>query len=1784
MSRSLISSSLNDVPPGDTTDPTDEHLENACNAETSTKAMPLYHNVEAVIKDEENAVVNKRISDRTLNDDVDRTYYRHEEIVEELEQHSKAQKSYGEAEMWRYPDVASQHSRISQSANPNASILGSAQQVIFTKDVTPSIAGFTLPEVGGRITSTLQLAYCISLLDSSLISNEELSKTEHDWSQAMINNPDEQARLHTMATDITRAFVRDELKRPDIVIEATNLAAVLEYDEFRKLLQVFIDGIGKSLLLNFHLLDGLSLLIRNAPQENIDLDDLVKILELLGDRFQDTHQQSAQHIYRLVLTISRVLDSMVDSQVKGIKREQLHEPLSQYLKDLQKTPDPSMVYRAVYAYQALQYIPDDETILQTLLRRTGKVAKGVSGVVSAVKALNVNDFIKELMRVQESLAGASEAISMASDAYQNAKALVGSGQGFLESLQESFSSRKSAWYPALRGLDLLIQGGRLSEFETLIRQAPCRKDPAYQWGVCQRLGELAINMFWDINTRQCAISLLGEMYADDATWGQLASTKQLTLRILHKLSESSEGELASHAKGLLLDLEMNGDSEKRSLYQACMQEDQSSYLLAVTPPSHESSRLLDIVQNKPDVEAPLLQLKRERLKEHGRDVYILPRAKTSANATKTFDLTSNVQEFLDSGKKVFLVLGDSGSGKSTFNRALEINLWHKYSKTGGKKIPLFIHLPAMKDPKRDLIAERLRQANFTENQIIELKLYHRFVLICDGYDESQQTSNLYMTNQLNQPGQWQAQMVIGCRTEYIGSDYKTYFQPTGRNGSGGSELYQEAIVAPFNKKQVQDCIEQYVDSEKLLWRAEDYQRAFEQVPNLMDLVKNPFLLKLALDVLPRLLGVNSDFSIARITRVELYDEFVHQWIQRNHIRLTEIDLCPRDREALKVFLDEGFCQHGVRFMKDLAIAIYEEQGGNPVVHYSDHVDHKTWKKAFFDNCDGKNLLREAIPFIHSNGQYRFIHKSVLEYGISLAAYDPSARVETTQQEPRISRRGSTSSAFSFEDTASIDEPVVAMEQHLLDSPFGRKSFVHEPSVVQFLVERAQQQPDFRELLLAVIERSKTEKTARIAAANAITVLVRSGEQFNGADLKDIKIPGADLSYGIFDSARLDRADLRKTKLQNIWLRNANLNWAEMQGVQFGELPFLKEDDAVYQCAYWHDGKTLAVGLRNGSFSLYDTSSWEKIKEFGRFEGQQRWPLFSEASDQVAFIGPDYILGLLDVKTGNCFQVLKGHTDWANSVVYSPSGGKAASGGRDKTVRVWDIDTGECIHVLRGHDNAINSLAYSPCGYKIASAGFDGTIRLWNVETGECIHVLLGDGTEVYSVAYSPKGGQIASGSKGATIRLWDVETGNCIHDLRGHVRTVYLVAYSPDGSQIISGGQDKTIRLWDVETRDCIHTLPGHSTLVSCIAYSPNGSQIASGSSDATVRLWTTESNYIARVALGHAMGVNSVAYSPNGSHIISGSDDKTIRLWDVETGNCVYNFLDHSERVGCVAYSPKEGQIASGSSDMTVKLWDVETGGCFNTLRGHEKAVCSVVYSPNGDRVASGSDDQTVRLWDVKTGGCLRIMHGHIGDVNCIAYSPKGDRIISGSHDSTVKLWDVETGETIHTLQGHEGHIYGVSYSPNGDQITSGGADKTVRLWDIQTACCIRILRGHVGTVVNVAYSPDGDKVASGSFDKKLRLWNVETGQCLTVIPGFNGSVFGVAWKSTSNGECLVTGSIDKSVRHWEIIREQDEYTVQLHWSSSHDAFTAIDASFKEVRGLSKVNQTLIDQRGAVL
>jgi len=408
---------------------------------------------------------------------------------------------------------------------------------IFPTNIRLSANGFKPPEPDTRLNDTPQLACCLGLLQVDCELDDILDTTVRDWLGATKDEPDEKERLMTLATNVIRAFKRDEFKDANAIAEVVHLAPVLENNDFRYLIKEFYLGIDQSGLLDVHQLEGLAHLVQSARSGYLNADDLVKILGLLGTRLRDTHQQSTNHLYRLTKAVSHILNAMADTEVAGLDRENVLEPLSSYLDGLKGSSDPYLVYQAAYAYQALLYIPDNETLWQATLRRTGKVVRGMFGLMSAVKALDLNRFIEGLVYIQQGVTGASRIIRTVAITYDKVTSLMESGEQFFICLKEGLSfSRKCAWYPALRGADILIQNGQFAEFRKLICEVPCRRDVAFQWGVCERLGEITANSKWGSEIREGAIAFLGEIYRNDTAWGNQPMVKQWILNTLMQLS------------------------------------------------------------------------------------------------------------------------------------------------------------------------------------------------------------------------------------------------------------------------------------------------------------------------------------------------------------------------------------------------------------------------------------------------------------------------------------------------------------------------------------------------------------------------------------------------------------------------------------------------------------------------------------------------------------------------------------------------------------------------------------------------------------------------------------------------------------------------------------------------------------------------------------------------------------------------------------------------------------------------------------------------------------------------------------------------------------------------------------------------------------------------------------------------------------------------------------------------------------------------------------------------
>ncbi|KAG0374663.1 WD_REPEATS_REGION domain-containing protein, partial [Mortierella sp. AD032] len=557
----------------------------------------------------------------------------------------------------------------------------------------------------------------------------------------------------------------------------------------------------------------------SSPASVADEPEVTPLDEAQQEWVQLIDREEQNHLFWIIEKLVRAFieDNSKDSTaiaeiVKDLNRNRDHQPILQLLDGLRDSDNAYLKYQAAYAYQALQYVPDDETPLQVVWRYSKMAAAGASATTSVFK-LDPYDLIMGIKNFPEFAVSVVGVATAGNEGHSTLR--QGAGTAVRATKDNSDTMEKRSWYLALQGTALFIRQGRLYDFKQVVLDAPCCHDVNFQWGVCRQLGEIALDPLWDDGVRQQAMKFLGAIYR--RSWKAQEDVKRWILTILFQISGMKDSFIKDYACVLLKMLKSGNATELPGIFPLCARL-----------PLPASFPLLNRVQEIPKVEYDLHKLRMQRIDEYKQAVYITPLAKLSLQAPddNLFPLMDKVEEFLASDRQVMLILGDSGAGKSTFNRHLEYSLWQRF-KTGDR-IPLFVNLPALERPEKELIPEQLRFYDFSEEQVRELKQHRRFMLICDGYDESQLVANLHTTNAFNQSGQWEVKLFITCRTQYLGPEYRERF-------GGTNDLFQEAVIVPFSMSQIEMYVEKYVSLEPRTWVKEDYMDKLTIIPNLIDL-------------------------------------------------------------------------------------------------------------------------------------------------------------------------------------------------------------------------------------------------------------------------------------------------------------------------------------------------------------------------------------------------------------------------------------------------------------------------------------------------------------------------------------------------------------------------------------------------------------------------------------------------------------------------------------------------------------------------------------------------------------------------------------------------------------------------------------------------------------------------------------------------------------------------------------------------------------------------------------
>ena len=192
------------------------------------------------------------------------------------------------------------------------------------------------------------------------------------------------------------------------------------------------------------------------------------------------------------------------------------------------------------------------------------------------------------------------------------------------------------------------------------------------------------------------------------------------------------------------------------------------------------------------------------------------------------------------------------------------------------------------------------------------------------------------------------------------------------------------------------------------------------------------------------------------------------------------------------------------------------------------------------------------------------------------------------------------------------------------------------------------------------------------------------------------------------------------------------------------------------------------------------------------------------------------------------------------------------------------------------------------------------------------------------------------------------------------------------------------------------------------------------------------------------------------------------------------------------------------------------EPGSSIKEFQAHNDMITALDFDvPFGTMVTSALDD-TVRVWDLNFGRCIGFLEGHQASVRCLQVDD--NLVATGSMDASIRLWDLSKAEN---LSREDATIE----EEDEDQSATHDIDSPVP--PLQTSstqdCPLFTLEAHVDEVTALHFR--GDTLVSGSADKTLRQWDLVKGRCVQTLDVLWAAAQASSTMNTTDAKWRATG-----------------------------------------------------------
>ena len=406
---------------------------------------------------------------------------------------------------------------------------------------------------------------------------------------------------------------------------------------------------------------------------------------------------------------------------------------------------------------------------------------------------------------------------------------------------------------------------------------------------------------------------------------------------------------------------------------------------------------------------------------------------------------------------------------------------------------------------------------------------------------------------------------------------------------------------------------------------------------------------------------------------------------------------------------------------------------------------------------------------------------------------------------------------------------------------------------------------------------------------------------------------------------------------------------------------------------------------------------------------------------------------------------------------------------------------------------------------------------------------------------------LATGSADTTVKIWDIRGGYVTHTFRGHggvVSALHFFRTSPATMVGSSTKKKKSSKPADFE-QAVIETTPDEQDL---------GYFLASGSEDGNLRIWDLTKRKSCATLVSHVSVVRGIDYSNSSAYLVSASRDRTIILWDAKTWK-VKRVIPVLEVLEAVNILYGGDFICTGGENGRVRLWSAETG--LEVTQGQEpgsetEAIVQMLYKPHLDVICSVHVDYSLTFHSTLSARSTP-------DKSSLIPPLPISRRISGTHDEIIDMAFAGQDHALLALATNTESVRLISLGRPGSQVRTTiepsyfGAD-------------VALLNGHEDIIICMTIDHSGHWLATGAKDNTARLWRIDGSAGIyehyATCTGHTESIGAVCFPNLQSGSnpratpppFLLTGSQDRTIKHWQVPRKRDASMRALYTRKAHD------------------------------